>query len=592
VLLEGGEAFAATIESCLERADAVVAIWSKASVASDWVRDEAAHGRGRKRLVPVSLDGCEPPLGFRQYHALDFSRWRGDRKAQEIASLVRGIAAVRGAEMEPRQPARRGLSRRALLIGGGAAALAAGGGFLAWTILGPKRASNSVAVLPFANLSGDAAQSYFSDGLSEEVRAALARNPRLRVAAPTSSASFRESGEDAKTIAGRLGVAFLLEGSVRRSGDKVRIAADLVDAKTGFSAWSQSFERRLDDIFAVQSEIARTVVEALSVRISSDAPPPGGTANVAAFDALLRGRALFNSDVGEESDRAALAQYDAAIAADPNYAAAHAARSRVLAAMAAQYGKAEEHDRAFRKAVESARRAVAIAPDLAEAQLALGYALFAGRVDFRAAAEPYRRARELGRGDADILLLSAIYSARAGRGDEARQAIERALARDPLNPRTHRAAGSIHYASRRFPEAIAAARRALALNPGIANAHAAIGNVLVMTGKMREARAEYALESNPSFRLAGLAIAEWGLGNRAAAAAALAQLRSELGDSALYQQGQVLAMRGDKDGAIAALVRGRAAGDAGITAIGSDPMLEALREEPRFLELRKAIGLA
>ena len=217
-LLDGGVAFSTTTEDELEGADAVVVLWSKTSVASHWVLDEATRGRERGKLVPVTLDGTFPPLGFRQYQLLDLSKWRGSPAAAEISNLLRAIGVVAGQADAPArvlQPARQGLSRRAMFAAGGGIAVSATLlGFGAWKfgLFGSHVDGNSVAVIPFKNLSGSADQSYFSDGLSEEMRSALARISLLKVAAPTSSIKFRDHVEDAKTVARRLGVAFLLEG--------------------------------------------------------------------------------------------------------------------------------------------------------------------------------------------------------------------------------------------------------------------------------------------------------------------------------------------------------------------------------------------
>ena len=593
-LIEGGTAFATAIEARLNGADAVIVVWSATSVASDWVRDEAAHARDRHRLAPISLDGTPAPLGFRQYHVIDFAHWRGDARGEAMQSLIRCLAKVADApsplaanpSSAGRQPAR--LSRRAALIGGGAAAVAVVGGVAAWRPWTSEAAGNSVAVLPFANLSGDASQAYFSDGLAEELRAALARNETLRVAAPTSSNMFRGRLGDAKTIADKLGVAYLLEGSVRKSGRVVRVAADLIDAATGFTSWSQTFDRTIDDIFAVQSEIADTVAGALAVRVSR-VPPPGGTTKLAAYDAYLRGRALFNADDGEASDRAALAQFDAAVAADPGYASAHAARSRSLAGIATQYADVGEARAMHAAAITAARRAIAIAPGLAAGQLALGYALFAGKLDIRAARAPFDRAYALGKGDADILLLFALYCARTRRGSQARQAVDSAVQLDPLNPRAYRAAASVRYAGRDYAGAIPLARRALQLNPRLSNAHALIGIALMLQGHLREARAMLVEEPNTAFRLAGLAIVERKEGDAVAADKALADLRG-LGDRVSYQQAQVLAQTGDRDAALAALDRARTIGDSGLVYLGTDPLLDPLRTTPRFVALLSGIG--
>jgi len=595
-LIEGGAPFASSIGEALESVDAVIVLWSQASVASDWVRDEASRGRDRHRLVPVSLDGTAPPLGFGQYHVIDLSKWRGRTDAPQIAAIARAVAAAIGQPASAAAPARPLSRRQALRVGAGAAVVAAAGGgaVYAWRrgLFGASEvADNSIVVLAFKNLSGDPAQAFLSDGLTEEVRAALARNDALKVLAATSSKAARDAGEDATTVARKLGVAYLLEGSVQRSNDVVRISTDLIDGRTGFSKWSNSVDRKLADIFAVQTEIASTVAEALSVQIATSRPAPGGTRNVAAYEAFLRGRALFNAATDEASDRAALAQYDVAIAADGDFALAHAARSRSLAAIAAEYAKAEELRGLYDAAIAAARRAIAIAPDLAEGHLALGYALFTGRLDIAGAGPSYDKAHALGHGDADILLLFALYCARAGRPGDARAAILRALALDPLNPRTHRAAGSIDYSARRYEAAIQPLNRALALNPKISNARALIGNCLYQLGKLQEARAAFASEPHALFRLPGLAVVENRLGNTAASRQAMQQLVTELGDSALYQQAEVLAQWGEADAALAKLERARAVGDSGLIYLSTDPLLDPLRKKPGFSRLIKQLKL-
>lgn len=595
-MIEGGAAFAKSISTALEAADVIIVLWSAASVESDWVRDEAAHGRERHRLVPLSLDGTRPPLGFRQYQFISFRRWRGQRDAPEFVALERAIATAAGQEMPSLAARRLPVSRRTALIAGsiGAAAAIYGGTFLVidrdW--LKSRNEKPSIAVLPFKNLSGDPSQAYFSDGLTEEVRSALVRLNSLRVLAATSSERASEEQDDITSVAKELGVGFLLGGSVRRSGNIFRIGTELTDGKSGFSLWSKSVDRRMTDIFAVQGEIARMVASALSVQIATDNPAPGGTENVAAYDHYLMGRSLYHLAKDEATDRQALAHYDLAIAADPKFAMARAARSRVLASIASQYAKASELKSLYGAAVGDARRAVALAPTLAEGHLALGYALFAGRLDIKGARTSYDRAYKYGRGNADIVLLYALYTVRARRFGAARQAIEDALALDPLNPRTHRAAGSIAYASRRYADAVTHSRRAIELNPAISNAHANMGDALMGLGKLDEARAAYAAEPTIMFRLRGQAIIEHRLGNRAAAQSALDQLVRDVGDAAVYQQAEVLAQWGKTEEALAKLERARAVGDSGLSLLATDPLLDPISKDPRFSNMIKALGFA
>jgi len=597
-LIEGGAAFAKSIETELDQCDAVIVLWSKSSAESDWVLDEASQGRDLRKLVPVSIDGSLPPLGFRQYHAIDLAKWHGLAASPEIESIVRSVAAAGSAA--PHSPARlgappsrRGISRRGVVMAGAGIAVAGAAGIIAWRsgIFAPAGApSNSVAVLPFSNLSGDRSQDYFSDGLSEELRSTLARNLGLQVMAQASSAKFRDSKDDAVSIARALGVAFLLEGTVRQSRQVVRVTADLTDGSTGFSKWSQTFDKSLEDIFAVQSEIATTVAGALAAKIAPASTMSGGTTNVEAFDAYLRGRALYDLSADEASERAALAQFDLALTADPEYAAAHAARARSLTAIANQYGKLGETAALYDQAIAAAERAIAIAPDFAEAYSTLGFTLFQGRLDARAARAPYERSRELGAGEATVLARYAQYSARTGRAAEAAEAIGRALVLDKLNPLIHRAAGSIAYAARDYRESIPSLRRALEMNPRLSQAHAGIADALVMLGRHQEAKAEYLAEPVEDFRLAGIAIVERKLGNATAARAALSKLVADQGDRVLYQQAQVLAQWGERDAAMAKLQQARRIGDSGLIYARNDPKLDLLRNDARFKELLTSLG--
>lgn len=608
-LIHSGAEFSSTIEAALETCDAVVVAWSRASVRSDWVLDEASRARDLRKLVPLSLDGTAPPLGFRQYHFVDLSHWRGDPKAGGMIELIRGITAagspVRADTVAtspaPARAQGRGLSRRSLAALGLATAGAGIAGALAWQrgwFSGPAASRNSVAVLPFVNLSKNPDQDYFSDGLSEELRATLARNLKLLVMAQASSSKFRARRDDAVTIAAKLGVAFLLDGSVRRAGEVVRVTVDLIDGETGFSRWSRTFERKLQDIFAVQSEIADTVARALTAEVDAGAVKggqevpavSGGTTNVEAYDAYLRGRALYDLSSDEASERAALARFDAAIAADPGYAAAHAARARSLTAIANQYGKVAELVELYDAAIVSARRAIALAPQMAEGHSTLGFTLFQGRLDARAAREPFERSRQLGAGEATVLARYAQYSARVGRSREAADAMQRALVLDKLNPLIHRAAGSIAYAARLYADSIPPTRQALAMNPELSRAHAAIGDALTLLGRLEEARAEYRAEPVADFRLAGLAIVERRLGNAAAANGAWSQLVAEHGERVLYQQAQVRAQWADREAALTALERAHRIGDSGLIYLRNDPFLDPVRDDPRFAELLRRIG--
>lgn len=599
-----GAAFASATERALEAASAVVVLWSRSSHDSHWVRDEATRGRDRNCLVPVTLDGSEPPLGFRQYLVIDLAKWHGRADAPELRAVLAAVQAAHGVPPSGPPPvvlttARRA-TRRQVLAGCGALAVAALGG-AGWHALRGRRGShgpddNGIAVLPFTNLSGDAAQGWFADGLAAEVRSALARDARLRVIAQVSSDAFRDTHPGATRIAESLGVSYLLDGNVRRAGQTFRISTELIDGETGFSRWSQVFDRPIDDIFAVQSEIARSVLAAMSTVLAPAAsagtatPATGGTTNVAAFDAYLRGRQAYIQSEDEASDRRALAEFEAAIAADPGFAAAQAARSRSLIVIANQYADATQTTALYDEAVRAAEAATALAPNLAQAQSALGFALQQGKLDFKAARRPYELSRQLGEGDSTVMGLFALYCAETGRAAEAVPAMTRAVALDPLNPLVHMALGSVYYMARRHGDALPAFRKALELNPKLSNARARSGMALLMLGHGPEARAEFLKEPHDLLRLTGLAVVEHKLGHEAAAREARTRLVTDLGDRALYQQAQVAAQWGEQAGAMALLGRARKLGDSGLSYASTDPLLDPLRALPAFGALLRQLG--
>lgn len=594
-LIEGGAVYAKSIGSALETADAVIVMWSAKSVESHWVRDEAAQGRERHCLIPISLDGTRPPLGFGQIQVIKFRSWGGRRDSPQFEALERAIAQCSGAMLPPVKVRRSRMSRRTALFAGGGAAVAivGGGAYLAFDrgLFGGKADESSIAVLPFKNLSGDRSQDYFAEGLTEEIRAALIRLDAIRVMAAASSERAGEEDDDVQSIAKHLGVGYLLSGSVRKSGDLFRISTELTDGKTGFSLWSTTVDRRLNDIFALQAEIARLVAEALSIQIATDEPAPGGTENVEAYDHYLKGKSLFGLAKDEATDRQALAHFELAISADPKFALARAARSRTLASLAAADVEASELRPMYNEAVAEAKRAVDLAPNLAEAHLALGYALFAGRLDVKGAGPSYDKAFQLGRGNADIVLLYALFCSRAGRAEEAHAAIQRALALDPINARVHRAAGSIDYAARRYADALPPLNRALELNPKISNAHALAGFSLLQMGRLNDAKVEFEAEPSEFNRLTGLAIIEHLSGNRQAAEIAYAELLKAMGDAALYQQAEILAQWGRTDEAVAKLWKARRVGDSGLTYLATDPLLDPIRKHPEFINLLNELKL-
>ena len=610
--LEGGENYLATTENRLETADCVAVLWSQTSVASHWVRDEAQRGRERGCLVPLSLDGTMAPLGFRQFQLLDISGWSGDPRDALAERIVTAVRQRAGQDGEPPQlPAVSSvgpsvsaaspgpqpgltLSRRTLMIGGagllGGAALI--GGWQAGLFSGSGAGAISMVVLPFANLTGDVSKAWFSNGLSNELRAVLIRNPRLKVAAPTSSGALE--GEDEFAIGRKLGVDHILRGSVQRDDTRMKVSAELVEIEGGLVRWAETYDRPLEDVFALQTESAETVALSLVAQTVGESEARtslaaqqaiGGTKNIAAFEAFLRGHALYDVSAGVESDREALAQFDAAIAADPDYAAAHAMRATMLSGIANAASDASEARALYAQAITAAQRAIALEKRLAQGHLALGFALSNGQLRRAEAMPHYRAAEQLAPGDADALRQVATFYAYGAEHDVAGRMIAQVLELDPLNARAFRSAGFIALFARDYSDVITRMQRALELNPSLASAQYAIAIARLMQGDAAGALEAAKAERVPVFALAATAIAAQRLGDAAQGDAAFARLLAEYGDAALYQQAQVLAQRGQKAEALARLEEAYAKRDSGVLLAANDALLDPLRGEARFEEL-------
>lgn len=615
--LEGGENYLQTTEHALETSDCVVVLWSATSVNSHWVRDEAQRGRERGCLVPLTIDGTMAPLGFRQFQLLDISSWDGAATSPEAARILVAVRAKAGAPTPtptpatapvsaPRAPAPPptpagglALSRRSLMIGGAAAV--GGAGLLgAWQfgLFGsPASAAISMVVLPFGNETGDPDKKYFSDGLSRELRAVLARNPRLKVAAPASSNAIE--GEDDFAIGRKLGVSNILRGGVQRDAERVRVTAELVAIDNGELLWAKSFDGALEDVFAVQSEIAEAVAVSLVAEIASDAEAKqslaaqseiGGTQDVEAYEAFLRGMALYDLGAGGDSNRSGLAQFDAAIAADPDYAAAHAMRATMLLNLAVESSNAGETRRLFAEAITAAKRAIALEKRLAQGHLALGFALNNGQLNRAAALPSYQIAEQLGAGDGDLLRQVATFYSYGAEHQRAGQIIETALELDPLNARAFRSAGFVALLAHDYPKVISRMERALELNPTLASVYYAMAVARLMQGDAAGALTLAGKERTPIFRLTATAIAAARLGDAAGSARAFDQTVADYGDASLYQQAQIKAQQGDPAAALALLGRAISEVDPGLLWAPNDPLLDPLRGEPAFKDLLIRLG--
>jgi TolB-like protein/Tfp pilus assembly protein PilF len=467
-------------------------------------------------------------------------------------------------------------------------AAAAGGALL----LRPKAAAaDSIAVMPFANLSGDPSQAYFSDGIAEELRNALTRIARLKVVARTSCEKVKD--EPATEAARKLGVATILTGSVRRSPSIIRVSAQLVDGDTGVERWSQTYDRAPGDALQIQTGIAESVAQALRIQLAPaerQALASGGTKSAAAHDLYLQGRAILYAGGSDEAElRQGLKRYDAALAADPGYVAALAARSRTLYQIANLYEAGDDLKRDLADTITTARRAVALDPQSGDAQGALAEAELY-QMKLQQALERHQLAARLAPGDPDVVSAYCEALNAVGRADEAIPLIDRAIAQDPLNPRRYQQRARIMMAARRYADAIAAARQALALGGKSPNLHTAIAEALILTGKPAEALPEIAQIKSDWDRFRAESIARWRMGDRTASDRALADLRRIDDGSLNFQFAEVYAQRGEIDQAFAALDAAQRASDPGLSSLLSDALLDPLHGDPRFQALVRQLN--
>jgi TolB-like protein/Tfp pilus assembly protein PilF len=449
--------------------------------------------------------------------------------------------------------------------------------------------AKSIAVLPFVNMSSDADNEYFSDGLSEELLNLLASIPDLRVAARTSAFQFKGEKIDVKDVAQKLNVAHILEGSVRKSGNKVRITAQLVNAADGYQLWSETYDRTLDDIFVVQDDIAGEVVKALQVTLlGTQLATRSRPVDSEAYNLALQGRFFLLRGHSDDFERAA-DYYRRSLERDPGYAPAWAGLSGAYA-MQAFLGYVPAAD-GFRRAREAAEKALALDPQLADAHLAMAGIYRSYDWDWAAADASVRKALDLEPGKALAIGILGVQAAMVGRWSEAIDLANKAIERDPLWPNSYATLGYILLDVNRDTEAEAAFRKAVELDPAGTFWHGALGLALLLQGKADDALQEMQQETDEASRLTGLALAHHELGRRGESDAALAALKSKYAGMAAYQIAEVHAFRGEDDLAFEWLERAYAQRDSGVILIKGDPLLRGLVRDPRYKAFLRKLKL-
>jgi TolB-like protein/Flp pilus assembly protein TadD len=603
--IQVGSDFSAEIEREIEAARVVVVLWSKESHDSRWVRDEAAYASEHNKLIPVLLDSSEPPLGFRQVQSLSLSTGNGAERAQALSDLA--LAARRMASRSPSSPmlqAPRTRARFARIWSIGLMAVLLLGA-VSWVVTNrdrfesspqdevtagatrsaarneiPALPSKSIAVLPFRDMSENRDQEFLAEGIAEEILNQLTQVPDLLVPARTSSFYFKGKDTKIADIARELGVAHVLEGSVRRAGERLRVTAQLIRADTGYHLWSESYDRELRDIFEVQDEIANEVAEALQIRLAGGElrRRRGGTQNLEAHLLFLEGSREGNQNT-PSSLEAARQHFEEATALDPNFGLAWTMLGSVLfeQSQIAQIPLQEGGERAR----QLHQRALALSPDLARAHTGLQAIHIYRDWDWAAAEREGRQALELDPKDVYVPWTSGILSYSLGRGDEAVRQMKSALVLDPLNPFVVFHLGMAHLCTGEFDDAERMFRRTIELAPDFYWAYSWLGKSLLAQGQA-EAALEVALKRPDEAALFFLPVAFDAAGRKEEADQALREQIARAADIHAYSIAVTYAYRGDGDQAMQWLERAYAQRDPYLNEIHTEPLFKNITDDPRF----------
>jgi TolB-like protein/Flp pilus assembly protein TadD len=462
----------------------------------------------------------------------------------------------------------------------------------------------SIAVLPFVNMSKDEENEYFADGLSEELLNVLAKIKGLRVASRTSAFHFKGKDVDIPTVARKLNVATVLEGSVRKSGNRVRITAQLIEAASDSHLWTETYDRTLDDIFAVQDDIAQSVVkemraallgESIDAKASAAAKAAvahasaGRTEDAEAYRLYLQGRHQIDR-MTKESIARGVEMLEQAVGRDPSFALGWVGLA-IGYERQAGYGYRPVVE-GYEKARRAAQRALALEPDLPEAHVELGSVMRLHDFDWKGADAQFERALALAPGNAHVLRTAAFQAVGRGRADEACELAKRVTELDPLSVSAWRTRALVHYFARRMDEAASAAKTAIDLDPHAGLGYCYLSVILTLLGRPEEALEVAAREVGPDFRAVALAIAHHALGDREASQAAVDELIAGFAGTAGFQIAESMAFRGEIDEAFAWLERAYADRDPGLSNTAMDPLFDSLHGDPRWAAFLRKMDLA
>jgi TolB-like protein len=616
-----GAFYADAIVHAIDASKAIVLILSNNAATSPHVLREIERGTSKRRpVLSLRIDQVQLPAGLQYF--LNTSQWLDALGGNIALSLPKLVAAVRLAIEKPAAPAdaieeirvggrdfrvpyptdgNRSRYRTVIvMVSLAVAGIASYAAYKYWQperratasamsiVASPAPASEtaasaiperSVAVLPFADMSEKRDQEYFSDGLSEELIDMLTKVPDLRVPARTSSFYFKGKQIKIPDIARELRVAHVLEGSVRRSGNRLRVTAELIRADNGYDVWSQTYDRTPNDIFKVQDEIARAVVDALKLSLPAVPKPKAANAeNTEAYTLFLQARARLVQPTRQRTEQAAV-YLKQALDLDPKFAPAWAlyAKTRTILYEAGSISFKQAGD----EARETATRAIALDPGLCAAHVSMARVHGFFDWDWVAMNVEIKLARQLDPNDSDALRYAGVYALIRGRSDEAIDVMRSAVDRDPLEAANYQILGAAYLAARRWQESRLAFERSANLNPDLGG-HSGMGEALLLGKESAAALTEFELSPDEEERLGGRALALYALGQRAAADAALADLQKRFGDREAFRIAMIHAYRGDFDQSFAWLEHAYSIHNRDLSWLKSEPLAQNLKGDPRY----------
>ena len=601
-----GTMYADGIVHAIDESSILVLILSEHAIASAHVGREIERAVSKRHpVVALRIDAAPLTAAFEYF--LNQSQWiEGGGSDAAIAQLVgavgqhlvRGTAAAPTHEIQASAGHKKAAAgRRTWVIAAVVVAVLLAAGYFLDKARRQKHdttastaviSDKSIAVLPFADMSEKKDQEYFADGMGEEIIDLLVKVPGLKVISRTSSFQFKGKTQDLRSIATQLGVAYVLQGSVRKSGDHLRVNAQLINAQDGTHLWAQTYDRQLADVLKMQDEIAIALVQALQLEVEANIVFRPTLRNTEAYTLYLQGLHA-SSRFDQEGLEQAVSDFERVIELDPSFAPAHLQLGNAYFLLGA-YGfmppaVAFERDRLANE------RALKLDPNLAMAHAQLGDIHRAYDWDWVAADQELKQALALAPADGDILFYAAVQSLGMGRWDDALKQVNAALAQDPLNPSRYQVLTLIQSARGRLEEAEAAARRALELIPMGPFGHYFLGNVLLLRSHPDAALTEFSKEAVEAARLGGIAMAHFAQGRKADSDAALAQITKHPTDHPFFIA-QVYAFRGETDEALKWLERAYEEKDSGgLPLIKGDPLFKKIEGDPRYKAFLKKMNL-